>query len=105
MTRSDDPPIRIPLEDSFDLHSFAPRDVIPALEDYLDSAREAGFREVRVIHGKGTGARRAEVRRWLAAREDVASFFDAPPDRGGTGATVIVLGPSRDSRPATRDSS
>jgi DNA-nicking Smr family endonuclease len=46
---------------------------------------------VRLIHGRGIGVRRAEVRRLLAGREDVADFFDAPPERGGSGATVVVL--------------
>jgi len=36
--------------------------------------------------------RRAAVRRLLAARPDVKDFFDAPPERGGTGATIVVLG-------------
>ena len=97
--------ILLPIEDSFDLHSFAPRDVLPALEDYLDEARRAGFEEVRVIHGKGTGARRAEIRRWLAGRPGISDFFDAPPGRGGTGATVVVFGPTRDSGIGTRNSS
>ena len=44
-----------------------------------------------MIHGKGIGVRRAEVRRLLAARADVAGAFDAPPERGGTGATIVVL--------------
>ena len=52
---------RIPIEDSFDLHSFSPRDVVPAASDYLDVAREAGIAEVRLIHGKGTGAQRAAI--------------------------------------------
>ncbi len=82
---------RIPIKDAFDLHSFLPRDVPPALEEYLREASEAGFREVRIIHGKGIGVRRAEVRRLLEARDDVRHFFDAPPDRGGSGATVVVL--------------
>ena len=82
---------RVPIEDSFDLHSFLPRDAISALEEYLREAREAGFREVRVIHGKGKGTRRAEVRRFLERRPEVAEFFDAPPDRGGYGATIVVL--------------
>jgi dsDNA-specific endonuclease/ATPase MutS2 len=55
-------------------------------------ARRAGFREVRLIHGKGIGARRAEVRHLLSAREDLADYFDAPPERGGFGATIVVLG-------------
>ena len=82
---------RIPIEDSFDLHSFLPRDVPSALEEYLREARGAGFAEVRIIHGKGIGVRRAEVRKLLASREDVLDFFDAPPERGGSGATVVRL--------------
>jgi DNA-nicking Smr family endonuclease len=82
---------KIPLEDSFDLHSFRPEDVASVVEEYLREAREAGLREVRIIHGKGIGVRRAEVRRLLAGRPDVAGFSDAPPERGGSGATIVVL--------------
>jgi DNA-nicking Smr family endonuclease len=82
---------RIPIEEAFDLHSFRPEDVASALEEYLREARAAGLTEVRVIHGKGTGARRAEVRRLLASRTDVLEFSDAPPGRGGFGATVVLL--------------
>jgi DNA-nicking Smr family endonuclease len=81
----------VPIEDSFDLHSFRPEDVPSVIEEYLREARSAGLREVRVIHGKGLGVRRAEVRRLLAGRSDVKHFFDAPPDRGGSGATIVVL--------------
>jgi DNA-nicking Smr family endonuclease len=87
----EDSPIEIPIEDSFDLHSFLPRDVGPALTDYLEAARQRGFREVRVVHGKGKGVRRADVLRILARHPFVADFFDAPPERGGMGATVVVL--------------
>ena len=82
---------RIPIEDSFDLHSFLPRDVGSVVAEYLEEARAAGFHEVRLIHGKGIGARRAEVRRLLSRRDDVADYFDAPPERGGSGATVVVF--------------
>jgi dsDNA-specific endonuclease/ATPase MutS2 len=83
---------RVPIEDSFDLHSFRPEDVANALADYLEEAQRLGFREVRIIHGKGIGVRRAEVRKRLAAESRVLDFFDAPPDRGGLGATVVVVG-------------
>lgn len=83
----------VPIEDSFDLHSFRPEDVASVVEEYLREARAAGLREVRIIHGKGIGVRRAEVRRLLAARPDIADVFDAPPERGGTGATIAVLAP------------
>ena len=82
---------QIPIEDSFDLHSFRPEDVMSVVEEYLREARSAGLVEVRLIHGKGIGVRRAEVRRLLAGRTDVAEFFDAPPERGGSGATIVVF--------------
>ena len=85
--------VRVPIEDSFDLHSFLPRDVANVVADYLEAARQHGLREVRVIHGKGTGARRAQVRKFLAASSGVADYFDAPPDRGGLGATIVLLKP------------
>jgi DNA-nicking Smr family endonuclease len=82
---------RIPIEDSFDLHSFLPRDLANVLSDYLQEARKRGWREVRIIHGKGKGVRRSEVRQFLAADPNVLEFFDAPPDRGGSGATIVLL--------------
>jgi DNA-nicking Smr family endonuclease len=82
---------RIPIEDSFDLHSFLPGDIANALSDYLDEAVQRGWREVRIIHGKGKGVRRAEVRRLLASDPRVVEFFDAPPGRGDFGATVVLL--------------
>ena len=85
---------RIPIEDSFDLHSFLPGDVDSALTEYLREAQlEGASREVRVIHGKGKGVRRAQVRQLLEANPVVASFFDAPPERGSFGATVVLLKP------------
>ncbi len=82
---------RVPIEDSLDLHSFLPRDVPDVVSGYLDEARRRGFREVRLIHGKGKGVRRAEIRRLLAADARVAEVFDAPPERGGMGATIVIL--------------
>lgn len=81
----------IPIKDTFDLHSFLPRDVAAVLSDYLSEATRRGFREVRIIHGKGKGVRRAEVRRLLSRDPRVLEFFDAPPGRGDFGATVVLL--------------
>ena len=85
--------ITLPIEDSLDLHAFLPRDVRDVVDSYLEAARARGFREVRIIHGRGIGAQREIVRNLLAAHPGVASFRDAPPDRGGWGATVVELLP------------
>jgi len=83
--------VELPIEDHLDLHAFRPQDVRSVVEAYLDEAAAAGFREVRLIHGRGIGAQREIVRALLARRRDVAQFFDAPPERGGWGATIVRL--------------
>jgi len=84
-------PIILSIEDSLDLHAFAPRDVGSVVSEYLEQAAARGFREVRIIHGKGIGTQRAIVRSVLARHPAVAEFFDGPPERGGWGATVVRL--------------
>ena len=86
-------PVTVPIEDALDLHAFAPRDIPSVVASYLDAAVAAGFREVRLIHGRGRGVQRERVRAVLAASPHVACFDDAPPARGGFGATVAWLRP------------
>lgn len=83
--------VDLPIDDWIDLHAFAPRDVTDVVASYLEAAHEAGFREVRIVHGRGIGVQREAVRAVLARDPRVASFADAPPERGGWGATVVVL--------------
>ena len=87
------PPFVLPITAELDLHTFAPRDATAVVADYLDECRRRGLLEVRIVHGRGRGVRRAEVRRLLRAREDVASFRDATPGSGGWGATLVRIAP------------
>lgn len=91
MSTEEPPPVVLEIEDSIDLHAFAPPDVLSVVEAYLEAAHERGFREVRLIHGRGTGFQRARVRQLLAAHPLVLRFADAPPSRGGWGATLVWL--------------
>jgi dsDNA-specific endonuclease/ATPase MutS2 len=86
-------PFKIQVEDSIDLHSFPPRDVPDVVDAYLEEAVEKGFSEVRLIHGRGIGVQRDRVQNLLARHSLVSGFHDAPPDRGGWGATVAYLKP------------
>lgn len=88
-------PVVLPITGELDLHTFAPADAMAVVADYLDECRRRGLLEVRIVHGRGRGVRRAEVRRALARREDVVAFRDAPPSSGGWGATLVVLAPFR----------
>ena len=91
----DDEPIILPIEDSIDLHTFAPRDIPDVVDSYLEAAREGGLREVRVIHGRGKGVQKERVRQVLESSEHVEAFEEATPERGGWGATVVRLKPPR----------
>ena len=85
--------MRIPIEDSLDLHTFEPRDIKSVVEEYVDAAWQRGFREVRLIHGRGRGIQRGMVQQALERHPLVVAFWDAPESH--LGATVARL---RDAR-------
>ena len=87
----DSEPVRIPIADVFDLHSVPPRDVEGVVEEYLLEAHAAGFKALRIIHGRGIGVQREVVRAVLGRSPLVADFRAAPAEAGGWGATVVTL--------------
>ena len=84
-------PVELPVEDALDLHAFSPKDIPSVVESYLQGAFEAGYREVRVIHGRGIGVQRRRVQSVLSRSPLVEAYSDAPPERGGWGATLVWL--------------
>jgi DNA-nicking Smr family endonuclease len=87
---TDDPDaVRVPIEGTLDLHPFAPADVSSVVEEYLLAAHLAGFREIRLIHGRGKGVQRRFVQAILDRHPLVAGFWDAPDSH--LGATIIRL--------------
>lgn len=89
----EDETVAIPIGDTIDLHSFQPRDVRDVVLTYLDEAREHGYLQVRVIHGRGIGVQREIVRSLLAEIPWVISYVDADPGGGGWGATIVTIEP------------
>jgi DNA-nicking Smr family endonuclease len=89
---TDEPdPVELPIDGTLDLHAFHPREVKDVVADYLDACGERGILEVRIVHGKGTGALRETVHAALRRREDVVSFRLAGEGRGEWGATLVRL--------------
>ena len=84
-------PIRIPIEDSIDLHTFSPREIPSLLEEYLKECVKAGIYEVRIIHGKGMGHQRRRVHSFLSKSSLIQSFSMAPTTSGGWGSTIATL--------------
>ena len=73
----------VPIEDSIDLHTFQPKEIHIVVEEYLYQAVQKGFREVRIIHGRGIGVQRQIVHSLLEKHPAVFSFHDES-DRGST---------------------
>ncbi|MCK4390485.1 MAG: 16S rRNA (guanine(527)-N(7))-methyltransferase RsmG [Desulfobacterales bacterium] len=87
----DKEPVKVPIEDVLDLHTFAPKEIPSLLKEYLNACQTAQIYSVRIIHGKGKGFLRNRVRGLLKNLPVVASFSDAPPSAGAWGATIVEL--------------
>jgi dsDNA-specific endonuclease/ATPase MutS2 len=90
-SRDVDEPIGIPIDGTLDLHTFEPRDVKDLVPEYLSECRRHGIRQVRIVHGKGSGALRETVHAILSRLPVVESFRLADEHGGGWGATIATL--------------
>jgi DNA-nicking Smr family endonuclease len=86
-------PVELPIDGVLDLHTFNPREAKDLVVEYLAECRKRGILEVRIIHGKGTGALRRTVQSVLDKRPEVASYRLADPAGGSWGATLVFLKP------------
>jgi len=74
-----------------DLRGLTAEEAVDRLERYLDDAAMAALPWVRIIHGKGTGKLRREVRSYMADHPLVVTYESAAENEGGDGATVAHL--------------
>jgi Mismatch repair ATPase (MutS family) len=86
-----DEPVVLPIDGTLDLHAFHPADIRTLVPDYLEECRRCGILQVRIIHGKGTGALRRTVHALLTRLDMVAEFRLADETGGSWGATLVVL--------------
>jgi DNA mismatch repair protein MutS2 len=66
-------------------------EALQRLESFLDQAYLTNQKEVRVIHGVGSGALRRAVHEYLRGSSYCAEFHEAPPHGGGAGATIVSV--------------
>ena len=74
-----------------DLHGMRAEEAIEKMDIFLSDALIAGWDEVIIYHGIGTGKLSYAVKNFLLAHPSVKGFDDAPPHFGGFGAKVVKL--------------
>ncbi len=85
------------VQGEIDLHGLTRAEARAAVADFLREAVRRARRCVRIVHGKGLGSKNREpvlkgkVRLWLAQREEVLAFCQAPATQGGGGALLVLL--------------
>lgn len=89
---AEDAPVEFPITGELDLHTFRPSDLGELIPAYLEAARAKGIREVRIIHGKGTGTLRTTVHTLLDRMPKLVEGYRLGDERTGSwGATLVTL--------------
>ncbi|MBQ7856289.1 MAG: Smr/MutS family protein [Alistipes sp.] len=83
---------RLNFRSSIDIRGERVADALERVQALVDDALMVGVNTVTILHGKGTGALKEEVRRYLRALPEVESAVDDHPDRGGSGITIVTFG-------------
>jgi dsDNA-specific endonuclease/ATPase MutS2 len=87
----EDAPVPLPITGELDLHTFRPADLGELIPAWLEECAAHGFREVRIVHGKGTGTLRTTVHALLRRSPRVHSFRLGDEHSGSWGATLVTL--------------
>ena len=84
-------PVALPITGELDLHTFRPSDLGELIPAYLAECAARGIRQVRIVHGKGTGTLRTTVHALLQRSPLVASYRLGDETTGSWGATLVTL--------------
>ena len=88
---------QIEIEAELDLHGMRVKDASSEITAFLNHSLSSGYRCVKVVHGKGRGAKsefpilKNKVNTWLRQIPQVMAFCSAQPNDGGIGAVYILL--------------
>ena len=82
---------KLNFKDHIDVRGMRAAEALEAVQDLVDDALMVGVGSVTILHGKGTGALKEEIRRYLRTVPEVASAVDEHADRGGAGITIVTF--------------
>ena len=94
---------KLPVDSRLDLHGLSVDAARRELTGFMAECRQAGYRHVIIIHGKGFRSQdrpviKPMVNRWLQEAHEVLAFCSAQPRDGGTGAVYVLLRKSANER-------
>lgn len=78
-------------DNTLDLRGMYVDEALPEVDAFLDRLSLAQAQHAFLIHGHGTGALKAAVRRHLAKSPYAKRFLAAPREQGGDGVTLVLL--------------
>ena len=82
---------------SIDLHGMISQEAKSYIVDFIQDWKKRHIRCIRIIHGKGIGSKNKEpvlrnkVKNWLAQKDEVIAYAQAPKHDGGSGAVIVLL--------------
>ncbi len=79
------------ISNEIDLRGMTVDEALTSLQSYLDQAVMSSWEEVRIVHGKGTGALRNAIQQYLSNRADIMDFRSGRYGEGEAGVTVIKI--------------
>lgn len=82
---------RMIFKPDIDLRGMRGDEALQRVISFLDEAVMLGYKDVRLLHGTGTGALRQLIRQYLSTNHLVASYADEQVQLGGAGITVVQL--------------
>ena len=82
---------KLRFRDHIDVRGMRAAEALEEVRDFIDDAVMLGVGSVSILHGKGTGALKEEIRRYLRSVPEVASAADEHADRGGAGITIVTF--------------
>ena len=83
---------KLNFKDHIDVRGMRASEAVEAVQSFIDDALMVGVGSVTILHGKGAGALKEEIRRYLRTVPDIAGVADEHADRGGAGITVVTFG-------------
>ena len=82
---------KLRFRDHIDVRGMRAAEALEEVRDFIDDALMVGVGSVSILHGKGTGALKEEIRRYLRTVPEVESARDEHADRGGAGITIVTF--------------